>query len=648
MAAYLRYVKHPGVARYLLTLLTFALGLMAKPMLVTLPFVLLLLDYWPLARIPSRQTISKTDRQNKKHMDIHSYQRILYYLIREKIPFFALSAASSTITFLAQREAVVPITSIPLKLRISNALVSYVEYIGKMLWPSRLAVFYPHPAHDLAIWQTAALLLLLLAISILVLRLAAAAGRKYLLTGWLWYLGTLVPVIGLVQVGSQAMADRYSYMTLTGLFIIIAWGLPDLLGKWPHWKIALWASSLIVLSALAICAHLQQRYWKNTLTLCEHALKVTENNYEAHFYIAHMLLEQGRIEEAIWHNTEAVRINPNHANAINNLGVALHKAGRIDEAIYYFKRVLEIKPSLTEAHLSLAAALATKGEFDEAIRHYRIALETADIIPLHRGLGYALLKLGRFEEAVAEYRKVLSAMPNDPDILNKLGYALAHIGKLDEAIREYRKCLQMEPNDLNALNGLGVTLGQQGKFDEAVKCFTEALRIKPDSAEAHTNLGFVLILQGSLDEAAVHLGEALRLDTNSEKAHYYLGQILAQRGKLDEAITHFEESLRLKPDWVEPMNDLAWFLAASQKTTAHNPDKALRLAQRACELTNYSKPELLDTLAVAYAAAGSFSKAIETAEKALELCRSPKQKTLKDEIENRLVLYKTGKPYIEK
>ena len=532
-------------------------------------------------------------------------------------------------------------------IRLANASISYLQYIIKMIWPARLAMFYPHPGQNVSILYAVISAALLLAVTILILRFADK--RRYLVTGWFWYLGTLVPVIGLVQVGDQAFADRYSYVTLTGLFIIIAWGLPELLEKWPYRTLTLWVSSLIVLSVLAICTHLQQQYWRNSITLCEHALKVTENNYRAHLCMAEMLSKQGRfIEEAIWHNAEAVRIKPYYFEAINDLGVTLDEAGKIDEAIHYYKRALEINPRDAETHLNLAAALATKGEFAEAVLHYRVALATMDTISIRIALGYALVKLGRFEEAAAEYRKVLSAMPNDPDILNKLGYALAHTGKFDEAVREYRKCLQMEPNDPNALNGLGVTLGQQGKLDEAVKCFTEALRIKPDSAEAHTNLGFVLILQGSLDEAAVHLGEALRLDTNSEKAHYYLGQILAHKGKLDEAITHFEESLRLKPDWVEPMNDLAWFLAASQKTTAHNPDKALRLAQRACELTNYSKPELLDTLAVAYAAAGSFSKAIETAEKALELCRSPKQKTLKDEIENRLVLYKADKPYIEK
>jgi tetratricopeptide (TPR) repeat protein len=499
MWAYLRYVKQPSVTGYLLTLLSFVLGLMAKPMLVTLPFVLLLLDYWPLARIPSGQALNNSGSR-----------RIFYYLIREKIPFFILSVVSSIVTLAVQRGAMVPITLAPPKYRIYNALVCYVEYIRKMIWPSRLAVYYQHPGTNVSILYTLISTVLLLVVTIIILRLAK--DRRYLVTGWFWYLGTLVPVIGLVQVGGQALADRYSYIPLTGLFIIIAWGVPDLLVNWRYKKIALILLSLLIISASSICTHFQLRHWKNSLTLFQHTLDVTEDNYVVHIHIAEYLCEQNR---------------------------------------------------------------------------------------------------------------------------------------LDEAIEEYKKCLQIIPDDTDALNNLGIALGKQGKYDQAIERFNEALRIKPNLASAHTNMSYALAFQGKLDDAAAHLAEALRLDPHFAKAHYYLGLVMGQKGKIKEAITHIEDALRLAPDRVEPMNDLAWLLAASKQTSVHNPDKAVRLAQRACKLTNYKKPDLLDTLAVAYAAAGDFSKAIETAEKALELCQSPEQKTLKEEIENRLVLYKAGKPYIE-
>jgi hypothetical protein len=363
MWAYVRFVNRPKAAGYLLVVALFALGLMAKSMLVTLPFVLLLLDYWPLDRLsPKRQ------KAGSKYS--------LAYLLIEKIPLFAMTFAACTVTFICQKKGGAMRTgeNYTFLVRLANASISYLQYIIKMVWPVRLAVFYPHPGQNVSILYAVISAALLLAVTILVLRLAT--NRRYLVTGWFWYLGTLVPVIGLVQVGSQALADRYTYITLTGLFVIIAWGLPDLLAKWRYKKNTLALSTLLIISVMSVCTYFQLRHWRNSLTLFQHTLDVTKDNYVA-------------------------------------------------------------------------------------------------------------------------------------------------------------------------------------------------------------------------------------------------------------------------------MNNLAWFLAAGPEITTHNPDRAFKLARRACELTNYNKPESLDTLAAAYAAAGDFSKAIETAEKALELCRSSEQETLKEEIKKRIALYKAGKPYIE-
>jgi tetratricopeptide (TPR) repeat protein len=532
MWAYVRFVSRPKIASYLLIVVFFALGLISKPMLVTLPFVLLLLDYWPLDRFSPKRR-----KAGLKYS--------LPYLLIEKTPLFAMTLASCIVTFIIQKKGgAMEWEKYGLLIRLANASISYLQYINKMIWPARLAILYPHPNQNVSILYAMVSAVLLLAVTIFIFRFAKE--HRYLVVGWLWYLGTLVPVIGLIQVGVQARADRYTYITLTGLFIIIAWGLPDLLAKWRYKKIALGLAALLIILVMSICTHFQLCHWQNSLTLFQHALDVTKDNYVVHFCIAGPLREQGKLNETIYHYSEAIRIKPNYTKAIINLGIALDEAGRIDEAI-----------------------------------------------------------------------------------------------------GEYQKCLQITPGEPMALNNLGIALSEQGKFDEAVKCFTEALRVKPDFANAHTNIGYVLTLQGNLNEAVVHFAEALRLDPHSAKAHYYLGQVLTQKGKINEALTHYEEALRLKPDWFELMNNLAWFLVASGETTIHNTDKAIRLAQRACELTNYKEPHTLDTLAVAYAAAGDFSKAIETAEKALELCQSPEQNTLKEEIESRLVLYKAGKPYIE-
>jgi tetratricopeptide (TPR) repeat protein len=530
----------------------------------------LLLDYWPLERFSL-----KGEKAGSKYS--------LSHLLLEKVPLFAMAIASCIVTFAAQKKggAMSAVENCNLSVRLANTFISYMQYIIKMIWPARLAMFYPHPGRNISVLHAVISASVLLAVTILVLRFAK--DHRYLVTGWFWYLGTLVPVIGLVQAGGQAMADRYSYITLTGLFIIIAWGLPELLEMWPYRthpksrKAALWTSSLAVLFVLGVCTYHQQQYWQNTTTLCEHALKVTEDNYKAHFCMADMLLKQGRIEEAIRHNNEALRIKPTCIEAINNLGAALYRAGKIDEAIGYYKRALELNFSVAEARINLAVALAAKGELADAVEHYRIALKTAntkDALLIHSSLGSILLKLGRFQEAVTEYREVLSASPNDPDVLNKLGYALAHTGKLDEAVREYQKTLQIKPDDPNTLNGLGVALGRQGKLDQAVKCFTEALRIKPDFADVHTNLGHALALQDHPDEAAVHLVEALRLDPNRAEAHYYLGQVLAQSGRIDEAIAHFNQAIRIDPNYTAAKDNLNRALSEKQKLrnkTTENP-----------------------------------------------------------------------------
>ena len=454
MWAYIRFVSRPGITRYLLVVLFFALGLMSKPMLITLPFVFLLLDYWPLERFSPE----------------HRKTGLKYsptYLLVEKIPLFAMTLVSCVVAFICQKAGgAMPVEEdYSLPIRLANASISYTQYIIKMIWPARLAMFYPHPGRNISILHAVISAVFLLALTILVLRFAK--NHRYLFTGWFWYLGTLVPVIGLIQVGSHAMADRYSYITLTGLFIIIAWGLPELFGKWPHRETVLWASSLIILSALAICTYYQQRYWKNTITLCQHALKVTDDNYQAHFGMTEMLLEQGRVEEAIWHNTEVIRIKPNYIEAINNLGIALHKAGRINEAISCYKKALEMNPRYASANANLGFALADKGEFAEAVSLYNKALQIApDLIELRIKLGVALTKSGKLAEAAKEYEKILLIQPQNTMAHNNLGIVLIQQGKFDEGIEHFRQVIRINPNDTTARNNLNLALTEKTKVPE--------------------------------------------------------------------------------------------------------------------------------------------------------------------------------------
>lgn len=342
MGVYVRYVERPGLNGYLLVLLSFALGLMAKPMLVTLPFVLLLLDYWPLGRFQFGQSSDDSNSQSHESINFSNQRSLIFRLVLEKAPFFALAAVSGVVTFLVQQGggAVCSLDVLTLDIRVANAMVSYVSYMEKMIWPHHLAVFYPHPGSSLPMWQAAGAGLLLLSVSGLVVR--AARRYPYLLTGWLWYLGTLVPVIGLVQVGGHAMSDRYTYVPLIGLFIIMAWSVPDLLSRWRYRNIGLALAAGALLSAFMICTTVQVRHWQNSVALFEHTLDVTANNWLAHNNMGIALARRGKFDEAIAHYSETLRIKPNYARAYNNRGIVLAVQGKTAQAIAHFREALTL------------------------------------------------------------------------------------------------------------------------------------------------------------------------------------------------------------------------------------------------------------------------------------------------------------------
>ena len=333
MAAYAGYVKRPSVFRYSTAIVLFAVGLMAKPMLVTLPFVLLLLDYWPLNRSEPTQHAAVTDRHSRKFAPAGQKRTSWYRLVIEKVPFFALAAVSSVITFIVQRSggAIGGIDVLPLKGRIFNAAIAYFQYIKMMFCPSKLAIFYPHPLDTIAHVKAAGCILLLIALTGLFLYLARR--KKYLATGWLWYLGTLIPVIGLVQVGSQAYADRYTYIPYIGLFIVIAWGIGELLSRLPYRRFSVGFLSAIVLTTLGLYAHRQVGFWNNGITLFSHAIDVTEDNAIAYNSLSAAYGDLGHFQAQMEAAQQAIKIKPKYAEAHNNLGVAYGGLGRYEDAI---------------------------------------------------------------------------------------------------------------------------------------------------------------------------------------------------------------------------------------------------------------------------------------------------------------------------
>jgi tetratricopeptide (TPR) repeat protein len=430
------YVKRPAVGRYLPVFIFFALGLMAKPMLVTLPFVLLLLDFWPLRRfVVGAAPVAGAIRQNSG----------VGFLIYEKVPLLMLTAVSSVITFIVQQESgtVGSLTIYPFQIRIANALVSYSAYIGKMFWPVNLAVLYPHP-DMLPAWQTAASCLLLIGISLLAIR--TVRHRPYFAVGWLWYLGTLIPVIGLVQVGSQAMADRYTYVPLIGLFIIVAWGVPELLAAWRLRKAWLTGAAMLTLSALMVLSWLQVRYWKDSVALFEHTLNVTGSNHIIHTNLGNALVSRGEFDHAIGHYTQALRIRPDSAEVHNNLGVAFNRQGKVDKALEYYVAALRLNPAYVEAYNNLGTVRVTQGKLLEGLSHYHQALALdRDNARAHNNVGLVLVRQGKIEEAIFHFREALKAMPGYAGALNNYKQALAWQQKIDKAVETLAQALQLNP-----------------------------------------------------------------------------------------------------------------------------------------------------------------------------------------------------------
>lgn len=421
MGAYVYYTEKPDFKRYLATLAFFILGLMAKPMLVTLPFVLLLLDYWPLNRFQF-QRAEKDDsqkslnagntRQKKRKAEKPQHPwAVLLPLLKEKIPFIILSALSGVVTIYAQKEATLSLQALPFADRIGNAFFSYIKYIKKMLWPQDLAVFYP-PLVVLPAWQILTAAVLLLGITLIMLW----KGKRYPYgpVGWFWYLGTLVPVIGLVQAGEQSMADRYTYIPIIGLFITAAWGIPEPLKTWRHQKIFLAVSSCLLIFALMSVSYKQVSCWKDSITLFQHCLDVTHDNYVAHVNLGVELIRLGKTEEAIAHFRKALMIKPNDAEAHANLGNELLRQGKTEEAISHFTTALQFNPNMTSVYINYGAALATQGKFDEAIRYLNKAVELGPgVVNAHGMLASVLFMYGKHDQAADEFREVLRLNPED-------------------------------------------------------------------------------------------------------------------------------------------------------------------------------------------------------------------------------------------
>jgi tetratricopeptide (TPR) repeat protein len=510
--AYARYAQRSTPAFYLWALLFFAFGLMSKPMLVTLPFVLLLLDYWPQSRAgrPPAPKGSVTPAVS------FSPARRFGWLLIEKIPFFLLALASSVITFVVQNKAGATrmIGQLPVFARFENALISYCRYLGKLGWPVHLSIFYPHPGHwPLVEFMGAGLLLAILTTAAIRVR----RQHPYLLVGWFWFLGTLVPVIGLVQVGRQSMADRYTYIPSIGLFIALVWGIDALAGSFPKRsdseplsdlaqvstkavRIQVWAKagSLQTLALFAavvgilLCGALtyhQAGCWRNSESLFRHALAIDRDNYLAHGNLGNALERQGKLAEAMGEYDEVLRLQPDDVNTRNGLGSLLLELGRTDDAIGQFEEALRRLPSFAEARNNLGYLFQRQGRLDQAIVQYELALKlNPSDFRIHINLATVLLRKGRTEESIRHLEAALKLKPDDVVTRNTLGSLLFNAGRAAEAIQQFEQAVRAAPDDAEAQGNLGIVLAQRGRRNEAIAHLTQALKLRPNYPEAEQQL----------------------------------------------------------------------------------------------------------------------------------------------------------------
>jgi tetratricopeptide (TPR) repeat protein len=508
------------------------MGLMSKPMLVTVPFLMLLLDYWPLRRWASLQ---KPPRPHPWWM-----------LVVEKAPFVLLSVLACWVTMRAQSGAIQPLEHLPLHYRLSNAVICYLRYLYKTFWPVDLALPYLHPGQ----WPLSQFLLAAMVLAGLCIGAFLARGKRpFLFVGWFWFVGTLVPVIGLVQVGTQAMADRYTYVPLIGLFIALVWFAEDVSHGFGVPAIVKAGAVTVLLGVFAVLTGRQVSYWSNSERLFRHAAAVTKDNFIALSNVGGVLFESGRLDEALDLYQQSHRINPRYPEALNSIGAVLASKGS-EEAIEWFEKALAVQPTHADALFNLGNAVSKKGQYEQARHYYEASLKVKPAnYEARNNLANVLVKLGRIDEAIFYYKSAIEYDPDAPLLHKNLGEMLAAKGRIDEAIVEYRQVLS-HTNDAATHYSLGMALAFQGHWDDAI------LQLCPTNAEAQYNLGYALRVKGQLEQAAQHLQEALRLQPEFPLAHYNVACVLADQGKRDEAVSQLNEALREKPDYKEAREKL--------------------------------------------------------------------------------------------
>ena len=548
MWSYCAYTKRGGVARYFLVVVLFALGLMAKPTLITLPFVLLLLDWWPLNRVSFGANSADLGSQNDEAKpEFPSLGR----LVVEKIPLLALSLVSVYLAYLCQRsmDAVVSLESHSLGARLANATQSYGLYLRNMVWPLNLTTLYPLPDQFSALYVGGSLLLL---IGITVTAIYFRRQAPHLIVGWLWYLGTLVPVIGILKMGEMtAMTDHYMYVSLLGVYIAIAWQLATWIKQKPDLKYIVSGIVALILVVLASLTSRQVAVWRDSETLWEHTLSVGQESNIAHNNLGDALAKSNRVDEALGHYLEAARIEPNYVAAHSNAGASLAYLGRLDEAISRYRAALAIEPDNAEVHYNCGVAFQQQQRWEEAIEHYEAALRIRpQFAAAHTNCGVSLRALGRAEEAIEHYEQATAIDPKFVKAYNNHGVALESLGRKTEAIEQYEQALRIAPDNFEANYNGAVALMAARRRSESLECFEMAVKLQPNNGGAHYGLAWIMATapEDELrdgEQAIEHARRAAELMPGNAFMLDALAAAHAEAGEFSEAVKWGEQAVQI-------------------------------------------------------------------------------------------------------
>lgn len=605
---------------YALTLIAFVLGIMSKTLVVTVPGVLLLLDWWPLNRLRlitdcrgrrEESVQSSQSTEGTPHVVPYSPREVWqkgWRLVFEKLPFIALALGASALSLFAEKKAgaVTAATARTIPLRMENGILSYASYLRKMVWPSDLAPYYPYPT-AFPIWKVVAAAVLLVGITILVLK--QIRRRPYLAMGWFWYLGTLVPMIGVIQVGDHSMADRYTYVSLLGIFVAIVWWVADMSAERPLGRSLATAGAAACLAACAVLTWKQAGYWRNTRTLFEHAVAVTPENAVAQNDLGVCLLQAGELGPAEQHLREAVRISPGYGSALVNLGNCLGRQDRVDEAVDMLQKAVKTGAN-PQFHYNLAYWLIQKGNKEDAEVHFREAVRLAPAyVDAWFNLGLVSRELNKTEQSEQAFRSAVDLQPGYAPAQLRLGGVLVEQQKWDEALAHLQAGLQAIPRDTQGWKDLGVALCSLGRAAEAVPVLERGLQGGPDA-----------------------------------RTHYYLGLALHAQGRFTEAVGHYREAVRLDPKTSDYVNDLAWLLATCPTAEVRDGKEAVRLAAQLCQ-EHESEARFWGTLAAARAEAGQFDDAVKMAEKARDMAQRQNRDDVAKFDTQLLELFRQRKPY---